>query len=168
MHMYDNRLIDGPINKPVMRMCVNGDPVRPLYWMMPALAHASHEDRWTLWLAPPFRLQPAYLRSLGFDLTHTRIVHRSKRLSCSTELVARALRSCTHAVVLAWPRHCGEQDLALLESAAQEGQAIGLLFLSDGASNHMRASGADELNHPARAGRANQLSLDVGGDRLPG
>lgn len=115
----------------VMTIRITSDPVDALYWMLPALAHLSHTDRWSVWLTPPFRLESTCFENMGFNLTHTRIVHRSGAHGCGLSLVEQALRCPANAVILAWPQRCQTNDVSLLQRAAHEGGSLGLLFLSD-------------------------------------
>ena len=119
-------------NGGVMSFRVSGNPVDALLWVLPALAHFSHTDRWTVWLAPPFRPDSSCFENLGFNLSHTRVVHRDNEVSRSMSLIEYALRCPTNAIVLAWPAHCGERDLARLQRAAEEGKSFGLVFMPDG------------------------------------
>ena len=114
----------------VMSLRIGGDPLDALCWVLPALAHVSHADRWTVWLTPPFRPGSSCFESLGFNLSHNRVVHRSNE-PCNLNLVEQALRCPTNAIVLAWPSHCDDSDLARLQVAAQEGRSFGLVFLCD-------------------------------------
>lgn len=116
----------------VMSLRIIGDALHALYWVLPALAHVSHADRWTVWLTPPFRPDSSCFENLGFNLSHTRVVHQNNELPCSLNLIDQALRCPTNAIVLAWPSHCDEEDLSRLQAAAQEGKSFGLVFLSDG------------------------------------
>ena len=125
--LHDTRTIQG-----VMSLRVSGNPLDALWWVLPTLAHASHTDRWTVWLAPPFRPDSTCFENLGFNLSHTRIVHRDHEGSRSLSLIEHALRSPTNAIVLAWPSHCDDQELARLQTAAHEGESFGLVFMPDG------------------------------------
>lgn len=116
----------------VMSIRVNGNPLDALWWVLPTLAHLSHTDRWTVWLAPPFRPDSSCFENLGFNLSHNRVVHRENEVSRSLDLIEHALRCPTNAIVLAWPSRCDDQDMARLQTAAQEGKSFGLVFMSDG------------------------------------
>ncbi|MDJ0958683.1 MAG: SulA-like leucine-rich domain-containing protein [Arenicellales bacterium] len=124
----------------VMSLRVIGNPLDALWWVLPALAQVSHTDRWTVWLGPPFRPDSSCFKSLGFNLSHTRVVYRDNETSRSLDLVEHALRCATNALVLAWPLHCDDQDLAQLQTAAQEGGSFGLVFMPDGFLNQKSLS----------------------------
>ena len=133
-----------------MAIRINTDPVDALYWMLPALAHLSHTDRWSVWLAPPFRPESKCFQNMGFNLTHTRIVHGNGGSGCSVGLIEQALRCPANAVILAWPKRCDSQAMSRLQRAACAGNSLGLLFLSD-------ESGAATIIQPTAA--------DIGTDR---
>lgn len=115
----------------VMSIRSSSNPMDALYWMLPALAHMSHTDRWSVWLAPPFRPESGCFRNMGFNLTHTRIVHSSGDEGCAVELIEQALRCPANAVILAWPKRVNGDEVSRLQRAASEGSSFGLLFLSD-------------------------------------
>lgn len=115
----------------VVTLSTDGDHSDALCWILPRLARASHSNRWTVWVAPPFRPRRALLRTIGFNLDHSRVVHPHRGRSFDTILIERALRFRANAFVLAWPGHCTSDDLSLLEVAARQGGTVGILFVRD-------------------------------------
>ncbi len=96
----------------------------------PALARLSREqNRWLLWVAPPYIPYPPALLNAGIDLTSILVVkpESSKDILWVLE---KALGSKSCSAVLAWPGNIKEKQIRRLQLASKEGNCWNILFRS--------------------------------------
>ncbi|EIB99319.1 SOS cell division inhibitor [Pantoea sp. Sc1] len=102
--------------------------------LLPLLQQLSQQSRWQLWLTPAHKLNRAWLQESGLPLNKSMHIADSERLN-AVEAMVRALRTGNYSVVLAWiPYELDEDERRQLENAAAEGEALGLILRSGGAS----------------------------------
>jgi protein ImuA len=96
---------------------------------LPAMEHLSEQDRWQVFIAPPYRPYAPLLAARGIDTRQVLLVHPRNRqdLLWATE---QALRSTTCSAVFSW---LGAQDysyseLRKLQLAAASGDSLAVLF----------------------------------------
>lgn len=95
--------------------------------LLPALARATEDERWLVFVAPPYIPYAPALARAGVNLARLLLVHprsTQERLWA----VEQALRAGTASVVLAWLAHAEPKALRRLQLAAEAGGALGILF----------------------------------------
>ncbi len=96
----------------------------------PALARLSREqNRWLLWVAPPYIPYPPALLNAGIDLTSILVV-RPKSTKDTLWVLEKALGSKSCSAVLAWPGNIKEKQIRRLQLASKEGNCWNILFRS--------------------------------------
>lgn len=127
--------------------------------LMPALAGLSRkqdEQKWILWIAPPFiPYAPALARS-GLDLQRVLMVHPSGERD-GLWAVEQALRSGAGAAVLAWIRFADDVALRRLQLAAEERHCWAVFFRPLGAC--LQRSPAALRVKLSRAERATRVEI---------
>lgn len=94
----------------------------------PALAHLSQEqERWIVWVAPPFIPYAPALTAEGFDLSNLLLVNPENEAD-KLWAIEKALLSRSCSAVLAWPEMIRNQDIRRLQLAAREGKCWNILF----------------------------------------
>ncbi len=106
--------------------------------LMPALARLSREaahhsqQRWIVWVAPPFVPYAPALASYGLELNRQLWVHPQRSsIDGNSEVLwamEQALRSGSSAAVLAWVERTDNTVLRRLQLAAEEGSSLAVLF----------------------------------------
>ena len=99
-----------------------------LQLLAPALAQLSRKKRWIAWIAPPHIPYAPALSRYGIDVSKVLLVHPEQKDTLWA--MEQALRTGTCGAVLCWPGSVDERQLRRLQLAAEEGQALGLLFHS--------------------------------------
>ena len=95
--------------------------------LAPALARLSREEKWLVLVAPPYLPYAPAFEALAVDLS--RLIVVESRADAQTLWAAeRCLRSGTCSAVIAWPGTAAERALRRLQSAAEQGKAIGVVF----------------------------------------
>lgn len=92
-----------------------------------ALEALSWQRRWLVWVAPPRRPTARELLSRGLDVRHLLFVHLRPDMNPLT-ITEQALASGRCSAVLAWPDVVGKEQLARLQTAARQGDALCLLW----------------------------------------
>lgn len=117
----------GKKGHPIPWLTLPADPtVTALLWR--ALEALSWERRWLVWVAPPRRPTAQELRSRGLDVRHVLVVSLRPNLN-PLPITEQALASGHCSAVLVWPDAVVNQDqLARLQAAAQQGNALCLLW----------------------------------------
>jgi hypothetical protein len=105
-----------------------GQPgIGELRLLVPALARLSRHDKWLVLVAPPYVPYAPAFEALGIDLS--RLIVVGTRSDAETLWAAeRCLRSGVCAAVIAWPGPTHERSLRRLQSAAEQGQGMGVVF----------------------------------------
>lgn len=97
----------------------------------PALAHLSQtQNRWIVWVAPPYIPYPPALANAGIDLRKLLVVQPT---TVKDQLWAaeKALSSSSCSAVMAWPRQVDYKQLRRLQVASKDGDCLGVLFRSE-------------------------------------
>lgn len=95
--------------------------------LLPALARLSREDRWLLWIAPPYIPYAPALAAAGLALENL-LWLRPDSPADALWAAEQALRSGACSAVLAWPDRPDGRALRRLQLAAEEGRALAVLF----------------------------------------
>lgn len=119
--------------------------------LLPALARATKDERWLVFVAPPYIPYAPALARAGVNLARVLVVHPHATRD-SLWAIEQALRAGTASVVLAWLAHAESKALRRLQLAAEAGGSVGILF---------RAAAAAGDNSPA----ALRLKLELTGGR---
>ncbi|WP_039960408.1 translesion DNA synthesis-associated protein ImuA [endosymbiont of Riftia pachyptila] len=131
--------------------------------VIPLLARLSVESRWIAWIAPPAIPDALALQAWGVDLSRVLLVHPPDSAGKLWAL-EQALASGTCSAVLAWPETLSLLQGQQLRRAAQQGDAVGLLFQSQQRVAHSSAAALRLQVHPRADGmRLELLNLPDGG-----
>jgi cell division inhibitor SulA len=96
--------------------------------LTPALAHLSQEqNRWLLWVSPPYIPYPPALLNAGIDLTSVLIV-KPKTTGDTLWVLEKALSSKSCSAVLAWPGNINAKQIRRLQVASKKGNSWSILF----------------------------------------
>lgn len=97
--------------------------------LMPALAALSLEERWIVWVDPPFIPYAPALAQRGIDLDRVLLVHASAaKKRQALWAVEQALRSKSSVAVLAWLAKADDKSLRRLQLAAEDHACWTVLF----------------------------------------
>lgn len=97
--------------------------------LLPALARATEDERWLVFVAPPHVPYAPALACAGINLARVLIVH-PRNAQEGLWAVEQALRAGTASVVLAWIAHADSKALRRLQLAAEAGDSCGVLYRS--------------------------------------
>ena len=104
--------------------------------LVPALARMTHEqNRWVLFVSPPYIPYPPALAQAGIDLTRV-IVSQPKTPKDYLWVLEKALASQSCSAVIAWPGRIHEKQIRRLQLASKEGYSWGILFRSGESSRN--------------------------------
>jgi cell division inhibitor SulA len=96
--------------------------------LAPALAHLSQsQNRWLLWVSPPYVPYPPALFQAGIDMASVLIV-KPKTIKDTLWVLEKALASRSCSAVLAWPGNINEKQIRRLQLASKEGNSWNVLF----------------------------------------
>ncbi len=96
--------------------------------LAPALAHLSQEqNRWLLWVSPPYIPYPPALLKAGIDLTSILVV-KPKTANDMLWVIEKALESMSCSAVLAWPGNINGKQIRRLQVASKKGNSWSILF----------------------------------------
>ena len=101
-----------------------------LQLMLPALAALSRQQRWSMWINPPFIPYAPALAEAGVSLDHTLIVTPRQPTTETAWSMEKALRASTCAIVMAWTDRLPDRTVRRLQLAAEQGDSLGVLFHS--------------------------------------
>ena len=125
--------------------------------LAPALARMTHEqNRWVLFVSPPYIPYPPALAQAGIDLTRV-IVSQPRAPKDYLWVLEKALASQSCSAVIAWPSRIHEKQIRRLQLASKDGYSWGILFRSEESSKN--ASPA-ELRLRLRPLTSNSLGKD--------
>ena len=125
--------------------------------LAPALARMTHEqNRWVLFVSPPYIPYPPALAQAGIDLTRV-IVSQPRAPKDYLWVLEKALASQSCSAVIAWPSRIHEKQIRRLQLASKDGYSWGILFRSEESSKN--ASPA-ELRLRLRPLPSNSLGKD--------
>ena len=117
--------------------------------MLPAMARLAREQRWLIWVAPPYQPYAPALQAAGIDLQHVMVVEvdapgdarapeprppLAERAGSGTEsgqllwAFEQALRFPGCGAALLWPGHLEGLTLRRLQLACEAGGTLGVLF----------------------------------------
>jgi len=102
--------------------------VGELSLLMPALAELSKEERWIVWIDPPFIPYAPALTRCGVELDRVLLVHASTVKQHALWAVEQALRSKSSVAILAWLKTANDKALRRLQLAAEEHACWTVLF----------------------------------------
>ena len=104
--------------------------------LAPALARMTHEqNRWVLFVNPPYIPYPPALAQAGIDLTRV-IVSQPKAPKDYLWVLEKALASQSCSAVIAWPSRIHEKQIRRLQLASKDGYSWGILFRSEESSKN--------------------------------
>jgi hypothetical protein len=96
--------------------------------LAPALARMTHEqNRWVLFVSPPYIPYPPALAQAGIDLTRV-IVSLPKNPKDYLWVLEKALSSQSCSAVITWPGRIHEKQIRRLQLASKDGYSWGILF----------------------------------------
>lgn len=113
----------GSITEIVLR---NGES-NSIPMLMPLLAQLSQDNRWLVWIAPPVLLPKQTLLAAGIDLKKVILLNPDSKHS-TFQLAKQALGTGTSHAVVSWPGYLSESEFEELETAAQQGQSLGIVI----------------------------------------
>lgn len=120
--------------------------------LMPALAALSLEERWIVWVDPPFIPYAPALAQRGINLDRVLLVHASAAKREALWAVEQALRSKSSVAVLAWLVKADDKALRRLQLAA-ETRACWTVLFRPGAALSQRSPAALRLKLSRDASR---------------
>ncbi len=104
--------------------------------LAPALARMTHEqNRWVLFVSPPYIPYPPALAQAGIDLTRV-IVSQPRAPKDYLWVLEKALASQSCSAVIAWPGKIHEKQIRRLQLASKDGYSWGILFRSEESSKN--------------------------------
>jgi hypothetical protein len=104
--------------------------------LAPALARMTHEqNRWVLFVNPPYIPYPPALAQAGIDLTRV-IVSQPKAPKDYLWVLEKALASQSCSAVIAWPSRIHEKQIRRLQLASKDGYSWGILFRPEESSKN--------------------------------
>ena len=104
--------------------------------LAPALARMTHEqNRWVLFVSPPYIPYPPALAQAGIDLTRV-IVSQPRTSKDYLWVLEKALASQSCSAVIAWPGRIHEKQIRRLQLASKDGYSWGILFRSGESSKN--------------------------------
>jgi hypothetical protein len=113
---------------------IEREGIGELSWLLPAFARATQDERWLVFVAPPYIPYAPALAAAAINLARVLIVHprggSGRAARDDLWAVEQALRAGTAAVVLAWLAHADHKALRRLQLAAEAGGTVGILFRS--------------------------------------
>jgi cell division inhibitor SulA/protein ImuA len=130
---------------------IEREGIGELSLLLPALARATEDERWLVFVAPPHIPYAPALARAGVNLAHVLVVHPHAARD-SLWAIEQALRAGTASIVLAWLVHAEPKALRRLQLAAEAGGSIGILF--------RQARGAEESSPAALCLRLEPASLE--------
>jgi hypothetical protein len=98
--------------------------------LLPTLARLSRDDRWIVFVAPPYIPYAPALARAGMNLSRILWVHAPRGLD-ALWAAEQSLRAGTCAAVLVWPATVDATRLRRLQLAAETGDALGVLFRTE-------------------------------------
>ncbi len=101
--------------------------VGELRLLLPAMAALSKAGRWIAWVAPPHQPYAPALVQAGICLSQMLIVGSGEAGDIPWSL-EKLLRSGSCGMALAWPRRLNAHQTRRLQLAAEQGNALGVLF----------------------------------------
>ncbi|MFT7687454.1 MAG: cell division inhibitor SulA [Candidatus Azotimanducaceae bacterium] len=146
--------------------------------LTPALAKLSQEqNRWLLWVSPPYIPYAPALAMAGIDLDKILIV-KTTTLANTLWVIEKALASKSCSAVLAWPDYqlsssnnslkrkednlLKEKQLRRLQVASKEGQSLGVLFRNnDAAKNSSPAELRMQLQAQSPVSEHSRIKLKI-------
>jgi hypothetical protein len=104
--------------------------------LAPALARMTHEqNRWVLFVSPPYIPYPPALAQAGIDLTRV-IVSQPRAPKDYLWVLEKALASQSCSAVIAWPGRIHEKQIRRLQLASKDGYSWGILFRPEASANN--------------------------------
>ncbi len=104
--------------------------------LAPALARMTHEqNRWILFVRPPYIPYPPALAQAGIDLTRV-IVSQPRAPKDYLWVLEKALASQSCSAVIAWPGRIHEKQIRRLQLASKDGYSWGILFRPEESSKN--------------------------------
>jgi hypothetical protein len=96
----------------------------------------THEqNRWVLFVSPPYIPYPPALAQAGIDLTRV-IVSQPRAPRDYLWVLEKALASQSCSAVIAWPGRIHEKQIRRLQLASKDGYSWGILFRSEESSKN--------------------------------
>lgn len=124
----DRELPDGGWpHQGVLEMLLPHDGLGELGLLAPALARLSQQNRWLVWIAPPWIPYAPALERQGVNLQQVLLVQPSNLRDCLWSM-EQCLSSGACSAVLGWPGAVQPLHVKRLHLAAQHGQCMGVLM----------------------------------------
>lgn len=108
---------------------IEREGIGELSLLLPALARATRDERWLVFVAPPHIPYAPALARAGVALSRVLIVH-ARNAQERLWAIEQALRAGTASMVLAWLAHAESKALRRLQLAAEAGDSCGVLYRS--------------------------------------
>lgn len=125
----------------VMELLYAQEGIGEIRLLTPALAHLSQtENRWLLWVSPPYVPYAPALADSGVDLSRILLV-KPKTPQDMLWVLEKALASQSCSAVLAWPGQIHAREIRRLQVAGKEGRCLGILFRGERASRQASPAG---------------------------
>ena len=107
-----------------------------LQLLMPVMLKFNREQRWLVWIAPPYIPYPPALQELGIDISRIMVLQpeqgsTGKKNNASNDVIwsmEKALRAEQCGMILAWPQRITTTAIRRLQLAAESGHTLGILF----------------------------------------
>lgn len=117
----------------VTELLLSSQGIGELQLLLPALAQLSRQDRWLVWIAPPYLPYAPALAKAGIDLARLLLI-RHENSAQQYWAMEQALRSGACGAVLGWPAKPDNRVLRRLQLAAEAGHAMGVFFRPEAAA----------------------------------
>ncbi len=137
---------------------LHGQPgLGELRLLHPALAHLSQtQNRWIVWISPPYIPYAPALAEAGIDLKKILIVN-PEDVTNQLWALEKALASSSCSVVMAWPSKVNYKQLRRLQVASKNGDCLGVLYRPERAADQPSPA---ELRIRIRAAQDNSAVSD--------
>ncbi|RKF13768.1 translesion DNA synthesis-associated protein ImuA [Alginatibacterium sediminis] len=111
-----------------------------LQLLMPALAKVSQQQRWIIFIAPPFMPYAPALEQYGVDSSKVLVI-RSEHVKDSLWALEQALKSGHCSAVLAWVDKADNKATRRLQLAAEASDCLSFLFRPDNVAQESSHAG---------------------------
>jgi cell division inhibitor SulA/protein ImuA len=111
----------------VLEICTARLGIGELPLLLPAMAEISNNGRWIAWITPPHQPYAPALRQAGVDLAYLLVVNAREAADIPWSM-EKLLRSGECGMALAWPQRLADHQIRRLQLAAEQGNALAVLF----------------------------------------
>jgi hypothetical protein len=110
-----------------------------LQLLIPLMRSVVEQNRWILWISPPYLLYAPALIQAGIDIGKVLVVQLNASCKDALWSMEKALQTESCGLVLAWQNWLPGKVVRRLQLAAQTGKTLGVLFHRH-VSNHSQSS----------------------------